>query len=42
MSKDEIIRNLIPLEKEKILLLDSGSYSVNYEFESKKTHIKIN
>ncbi|CAD8142664.1 unnamed protein product [Paramecium pentaurelia] len=42
LSKDEIIRNLIPLEKEKILILDQGTYSVNYEFESKKTHIKIN
>ncbi|CAK65915.1 unnamed protein product (macronuclear) [Paramecium tetraurelia] len=42
LSKDEIIRNLIPLEKEKILLLNQGVYSVNHEFESKKTHIKIN
>ncbi|CAD8063772.1 unnamed protein product [Paramecium sonneborni] len=42
LSKDEIIRNLIPLEKEKLLLLDQGMYFVNNQFESKKTHIKIN
>ncbi|TNV74015.1 hypothetical protein FGO68_gene4019 [Halteria grandinella] len=43
LSKDEILRNLIPLEKEKILLkTGANTFQLNFEFSSKRNIIKIN
>lgn len=43
LSKDEILRNLIPLEKEKILLKTGvNTFLLNFEFSSKRNIIKIN